>query len=388
MDGSKRAIVEKAWQKAAAVQTSGSAAGRPCVVCVFARGAMDGLSLVVPYREANYYSSRPNVAIPAPAGAGTALDLDGQFGLHPGLAALKPIFDAGDLACVHAVGLAKADRSHFDAQRSVERGDAPATTGWLGRYLAATAQPTDSVFRAIAIAAAAPESLAGPAPVIALPQLGSYNFPPALLEMVKALYSGAGTLPETASTTMQALATLAEANPAAIKPENDAVYPQGGFGQAMLRAAQFIKSSLGVEAIGIDLGGWDTHAGQAATLDGLCPQLAEAMAAFHTDLGARMSQVTLVLMSEFGRTLKQNAALGTDHGWGGLMMLMGGGMNGGRVFAAWPGLERDALDGNGDLPATTDFRQVLHELVTKRLSSRSADSIFPGYRHAGDLGLF
>ena len=388
MDQSRRAVLRGLVDDFLEAGVARKAGARPCLVCVFQRGAADGLSMLVPYGEPNYYASRPTLAVPPPGVPGGALDLDGQFGLHPGLSALKAIYDAGDVAFIHAAGLATANRSHFDAQRRMELGDVQAMSGWLGRHLAATAAGDDSPFRAVAIAAAPPRSTAGPVRAVALPSLDAFSFPPPLLEMLTALNGGSGSVPAMAQITLEALGTLSSIQPSAIAPDNGAVYPRGGFGQTLMRAAQLIKAEVGSEVICVDMGGWDTHAGQAASLANLYAELSETLAAFHTDLGRRMEDVIVVAMSEFGRTLRENASLGTDHGWGGAMMLMGGGVRGRRVFAEWTGLEPDALDRNGDLPVTIDFRRVLHELLDRRFENPDADSVFAGYRHDGDLGIF
>lgn len=393
MDKQRREILDRfgsAFENILTRQTTRRDRATNCLVCIYQRGAMDGLSAVVPYLEDEYYARRPQIAVAPPGEENGALDLNGFFGLHPALAALMPIYEAGELAIVHAAGLASSNRSHFDAQRRMESGDAPLFSGWLGRHLSQDRQ-NDSVFRVISIAPATPFSVAGEIIPLALPDFNAFS----LLQnrglpfqnLLYELHANT-SLAAVGSTALDAVASLEGANPAEIPVENDAQYPNNGTGRSLQRAAQLIKADLGTEVICIDTGGWDTHSSQNGRIAGLFRGLAEAMAAFTTDLGERMSRVNVMTMSEFGRTTEQNSAQGTDHGWGNAMFVLGGGVRGGRVYGDWPGMGAQDLDARGDLPVTTDFRQVLYELLERRLNSPDPAGVFPQYRQASDLRIF
>ncbi len=371
------------------------------LVCLFLRGAADALSLVVPYGDPDYYRLRPNLAVPAPgAGESSALKLENDpfFGLHPALAPLAPTFTAGQLAMVHACGSPSDSRSHFDAQDFMERAwleKGGVLTGWLGRHLETAGGDDSAPFRALALGNATPVSLRGSVPATAVADIESFGVQahagelPALTVALQALYVGETALDGAGQQALAAEAALAAANPAQYPPENGAAYPESRFGKAMLQIAQLLKTeSLGVKVACVDLGGWDTHAGQAASLPPLLTDFASGLAAFAADLGARMAGVTVVAMSEFGRRAYENASGGTDHGHGGCLWLLGGGVNGGRVYGQWPGLAANQLYGGGDLQVTTDWRTVLGELVLKRLSNPALDQVFPDYTMPGFLDVF
>jgi len=364
------------------------AAPERVLVCLFLRGAVDGLSLVVPYQERGYYAARSTIALARPgSGDDAALDLDGQFALHPRLAPLLPAFQAKDLAFVHAVGLPNANRSHFDAQDEMESGQPNASNadGWLARAL--SLEPAHSLERSVALGSNLPRALAGGASSLLLNSLASFDLhgPQASRPLVRRgferLYSAAkdaagreGSAALTATRTIQAL------EPRQYRPENGADYPQAG---ARLRdAAQLIKSNLGVRVIWLDIGGWDTHAGQGGADGSLAKRLdplSRSLAAFRADLGSRFEHVTVLAMTEFGRTIAQNGTAGTDHGHGALMMVLGGAVAGGRVVGKWPGLEPEQRFEGRDLAVTTDFRDLFAEVSAHSLGVRDFSSVFPGH---------
>lgn len=369
------------------------------LICIFLRGGTDGLSVVAPYAEgANYYDVRPTIAIPEPgSGPFSAIDLDGQFGLHPALAPLKPFYDAGSLAVVHACGLTEANRSHFDAQRYVEQGvpgDKTIGTGWIGRHLASKDTGSTSVFRGIALSDHVQAALRGDFPALALSSLDEIGFrgprsdkgeEDLALQALRQLYLGgsaAGPLQEQAQLLFETVETLQQLANEGYQPGGGAVYPDDGFGYGMRQIAQLIKADLGLEAACVDLGGWDTHETQGVR-DGqfaqLVASLGQGLAALSTDLGDRMRNVTVVTMSEFGRTTKENASHGTDHGHGNVMFLMGGGVSGGQVFSRWPGLAPGSLDEEGDLVVTIDYRDVFAEIVRYRLLNDAVGQVLPNY---------
>lgn len=367
------------------------------LVCIFLRGGADGLNLLVPHADEGYYRLRPTLNIPRPddlSAASKTLDLDGFFGLHPALAPLLPLYQAGHLAGVHATGSPDESRSHFQAMRLMERAsfNGGAHSGWLARHLASLDTGSTSALRAVAIGDMLPASLSGAA-ATALTSIDEYklNANDEAAALLKSLFQG-GTDP-LAEAARQTFSTL-EALKQQMLPSNTASadaggYPETDFGQALRSVAQLIKLDVGVEVACIDFGNWDTHAAQGGAEGGmatLLEQLGTGLAAFYEELQERMEDISVVVMSEFGRRVTENAAFGTDHGHGGAMLLLGGGLNGGRIYGAWPGLARDLLLGPGDLPITTDYRHVLGEITRKRLNNPQAGEVFPGFI-VEELGL-
>lgn len=356
------------------------------LVCVFQRGAADGLNSVVPWRDADYYALRPRIAVPPPGdGDGAAIDLDGFFGLHPQLAPLLPLYTEGRLALLHATGVPHGSRSHFDAQALVEAGatdDAGLDAGWLGRHLAATAAEDDSLFRAVAIAGAVPGSLRGARDPLAIGDLDSFGLGELggshYQDTLALLYADGRPYADPAQAALAASDALAAADPGQYGPENGADYPAGELGGRLLQAAQLIKAELGIEVICADVGGWDHHESENSFLPTALDGLARALLAFDTDLGARMAQVTVLVITEFGRRAADNVSAGTDHGTAGCAYLLGGGVAGAQVAGVWPGLAPAALAGGQDLAITTDLRQVLAQMLA-RLGNPDPASAFPGF---------
>ena len=366
------------------------------LVCVFQRGGVDGLNMIVPYGDAEYYNWRPQIGIAPPDQADGVIDLDGFFGLHPALEPLKPIYDLGDLAVVHATGSPHDTRSHFDAQDFMERAyleKGGLFSGWIGRHLESVSQG-EQPFCAVGMGGATQQSLQGeglivPVAINDITAFGINSSDPAVPLVLDEIYSGTDPLSQQAQQALDAAEQLAQYDPAQNPPDNGAEYPDSEFGQALLQAGQLIKTEgLGVKAICIDVGGWDTHESENPALEGLLADFAAALAAFHTDMGSRMANISLVIESEFGRRVYENAALGTDHGHGNCMLLLGGGVNGGAVYADWPGLADTQLYGNGDLQVTTDWRVILGELVSKRLLNNDLETVFPDFAMPGFLGVF
>lgn len=380
-------------------------ADRDILVCIFQRGAADGLNAVVPYGDADYYIQRgphpsiPGIAIPAPGNPGGAIDLDGYFGLHPALAPLKPIYDAYDLALVHATGVLHKSRSHFTAQGLVERGvtdKAGPDTGWLGRHMALSTPASDSAFRMVAISGNVPVSLTGSKDEpLAISNLGEFAFDQDIIDsgypqVLAELFRSPVPFNGPASTALSALDELAAANLSAITPDNGAVYPANNpLANKLEQVAQLIKSTLPVEVICLDSDDWDHHENLPTYIDQSLTQLAEALSAFYTDMGTtKMQRITVLIHTEFGRRVVQNGSNGTDHGTGQLAYLMGGGVNGGQVYRDWPGLDDLSLYNGEDLEITTDLRTVITEMLNKRLGGTDVNTVFPDYTHPGDLDLF
>ena len=366
-------------------------AGGKTLVCLFQRGAVDGLNMIVPHGDPQYYAERPRIAIPRRA----VIDLDGHFGLHPSLAGLKPLWDAGSLALVHAVGSPSSTRSHFDAQDFMESGtpDSKSTPdGWVNRYCRHAEEHASTPFRAVAFGPQLPRALAGAAPALAVDDLRTFGLRSArqegndkLTRAFEALYEGASTglLTTSSAEGFEALQLLRQADPSGHLPANGADYPRGQLGQHMLQVAQLIKANLGVQIAFVDVGGWDTHVNQGSDQGQLSIRLDElgrALSAFSTDLGERMRDVVVLTMSEFGRTVRENGTSGTDHGHGTAMIVMGGGVKGRQVAGRWPGLDQSARFEGRDLAVTTDFRDLFAEVLTSHLGPVDLAAVFPGHR--------
>jgi uncharacterized protein (DUF1501 family) len=347
---------------------------------------------VVPFRDRNYYHVRPQIAIPEPrrGNAESAMDLDGFFALHPALAPFKPIYDAGHLAIVHAVGSPNNTRSHFDAQDYMESatpGNKGASDGWLNRYLQAESKVKASPFRAVSLTANMPRTLLGRAPAIAMSKISDFGVRAGqgqLAQRFEALYADgyADLLHGTGKEAFEAVKMLHQANPQQYHEENGAQYPRTPFGQSLLQTAQLIKADLGLEVAFTDIGGWDTHAGQGAARGQLANHLQEfsqGIAALYRDLGDRMRNVVVLTMTEFGRMIRQNGSGGTDHGHASCLFVLGGPVKGGKVYGKWPGLATEQLYEGRDLALTTDFRDVFAEVAARHMGAGNLQAIFPGY---------
>jgi uncharacterized protein (DUF1501 family) len=377
----------------------GAARGKT-LICLFQRGAADALNVVVPHGDPAYYRSRPNIAIPRPgiaSGPAGAIDLDGFFGLHPSLASMKPLWDMGILAPVHAVGSPSSTRSHFDAQDYMETGtpDQKGTRdGWLNRYLAVKGtceagcshDAAPSPFRAVAMTQQTPRMLEGPAPTIAMNSLNEFSVRatgPAA-DRLEALYrTGTADVVHAAGGEMfEAVKILKAANPQKYLPRNGAEYPNSQFGQRLRQIAQLVKADVGLEVAFADVGGWDTHVNQGASTGQLAQRLDDfgrSIAALVTDLGDRMADVTIMTMSEFGRTVRQNGNGGTDHGHASALFVIGGAVKGRKIHGRWPGLEPEQLYEGRDLALTTDFRAVFSEVAARSLGATRLEAVFPGF---------
>lgn len=369
---------------------------RDVIVSIFLRGASDGLTICVPHAEDAYYTARPTLAIPRPDSSdpNRATDLDGFFGIPPALTPLLPAWQAGNLLFVHACGSTDPSRSHFDAQRFMEVGkpaDSQLFTGWLGRHLFSVAPKTPgAVLRAVGIGYALQRTLQGAPAALPIPNLDTFGLTgnaataaarrDALDDMYQLV---ADPLKAAATTTQVTIDLLDTIDFTGYVPAGGAVYPEGGFGLALKSTAALIKADVGVEAVAIDRGGWDTHNNQGSisgTMNTLMADLAAGLAAFHADIWAANGRnVTVVIMSEFGRRLDENGSLGTDHGHGNAMLLLGNNIAGGRVLAQWPGLSPGQLFEQRDLQVTIDFRDVLAEIVQYRLGNSSLPFVFPDY---------
>jgi uncharacterized protein (DUF1501 family) len=368
------------------------------LVVLFQRGAADGLNIVVPFSEPNYYRLRPTIAIPQPrrGGSQAAIDLDGSFGLHPSLAPLEKLFRKGQLAIVHAAGSPDPTRSHFDAQDFMESGTpgVKATEdGWLNRAMDAVPEENASPFRAVAMGPNLPRMLHGSASAIALPDLRQFKVMPQSAGTAATVQGGfeamyAQTVDHalrgTGTETFEAIDMLRKVDPGKYAPENGAQYPTSRLGQSLQQIGQLLKANIGVEVVFVDCGGWDNHVNEGGVqgqLSNLLKDLGQGLAAFHQDLGDRMQDIVVVTMSEFGRTAKENGNRGTDHGHANCMFVMGGDVKGGRVYGAWPGLADHQLNDGRDLALTTDFRLVLGEILSKHNGVADLNAVFPRFEN-------
>ena len=375
-------------------EASANGGRRKTLIAIFQRGAVDGLNMVVPFGESNYYNLRPSIAIPKPAAGNveSVVDLDGFFGLHPSMRSFKPLWDSQRLAIVHASGSPDNSRSHFDAQDYMESatpGVKSTSDGWLNRYLQAKKDPKASNFRAVSLTRNMPRVLMGRAPSIAMANLNEFSIRAGkssanVQSGFEEIYAkqNKDVLAKTGRETFDAVNYLMQADPAKYKPENGAEYPNGQFGNSLRQIAQLIKANVGLEIAFTDIGGWDTHVNQGNSrgqLANLLGQFSAGIAALYQDLGQRMDDVVILTMSEFGRTVRENGNRGTDHGHANAMFLLGNSVNGGKVYGKWPGLKNDQLFEGRDLALTTDFRDVFGEIAMSHLGATDLKSVFPGY---------
>lgn len=398
-----------------ALEQPRTSARKKILVAIFQRGAADGLNIVVPFGDKSYASLRPSIAIPEPSprsqsSGQTAIDLDGFFGLHPSLEALKPLFESRQLAIVHAAGSPDSTRSHFDAQDYMETGTPGRSTsdGWLNRYLVARPDAEATPFRAVAISSQMPRTLLGPAPALALDDVRNFRLRSAGTGELSALETGFQSMYASASSVLldrtaremfEAAATLERVGSSEYQPAAGVQYPKGPLGKSLRQIAQLIKADVGLEVAFAETSGWDHHVNEGGVQGSLAnnlKQFGDSLAAFHQDLGDRWADVVVLTMTEFGRTARENGNRGTDHGHGGAMFVLGGPVKGGRVYGPWPGLGPGQLHEDRDLALTTDFRDVFAEVAVRHLGADSGapgetGAIFPGFsvspsRFRGFLG--
>jgi uncharacterized protein (DUF1501 family) len=371
------------------------------LVAVFQRGAVDGLSMVIPHGDPGYYASRTSIALARPrqGDTDTALELDGFFALHPALAPLMPLWQARTLAIVPACGSPDTTRSHFDAQDYMETGTPGVKStpdGWLGRAAGVLPAGRVTPFRSVALGTQLPRILRGDAGAIALRSLDRFEVrtttPVTASKGFESLYQQGvqDLLHGTGRETFEAVKMLKSAGAARLTPANGAQYPRGRFGEALRQIAQLVRADVGLRIAFTDVDGWDTHVAQGAEQGQLANRLRDfgaGLAAFARDLGDRMSDVVVLTMSEFGRTVAENGNRGTDHGHATAMFVFGGGVRGGHLYGRWPGLAREQLFESRDLAVTTDFRTLFNEVATRHLAVPPTAGLFPGWAPAAPLGL-
>jgi uncharacterized protein (DUF1501 family) len=348
------------------------------LVVIFLRGGADGLNMVVPAGDDGYYRARPLIGI----SRSDTVPLDDLFGLNSALAPLQRAYGAGDLLIVHGAGSEESSRSHFEAQDYMEHGGLGAG-GWLGRYLRQNTRAGNNPLAAVAFGKRCPESLrSSPAAVVmdSIQDIALGNEASAYLTGLEQLY-GASRLPwaKAGQDLIGAMRRIESLQARSYHPNAGVEYPQTPFGLHLCQVAQLIKAEVGVEAATLDLDGWDSHIASAALMNPLMTQLAAGLMAFYDDLGVYRNRTSVVVMTEFGRRVYENASLGTDHGRGSVMMVLGGGVQGGRVLADWPGLEMSHLEEPGDLPVQFNYRDILAPVFQRHLPDIELQAIFPGY---------
>jgi uncharacterized protein (DUF1501 family) len=374
----------------------GAEAGGNVLVVLSLRGGIDGLGMVVPHGDPAYYTARPTIALPK----SSLVAADSMFGLHPQMAPLTWLWDSGELAAVHAVGLPVPNRSHFSAMEEIEDADpgSSARRGWINRMIGqdASDEPSEAVQLGTSVL---PTELYGSAPALAAGRLSDISLVGADANIwgqrrrteLDRMWSGAGTPALTsayrsATRTVDLLAPTAAADYA---PTSGVVYPDawpgGDLSDALQDTAQLIKADLGTSVVAIDFGSWDMHSDYGTTewgdMRNMTGAFAGVLSAFMRDLGPLRDRVTVVTISEFGRRIKENGNRGLDHGWGNMMLVAGAGVKGGKYYGRWPGLG-DGSQVDADLQVTTDYRNVFAEIITQRFPDRSVAGVFPGLTYA------
>lgn len=380
-----------------AASSFGNSGGNRRLVVVFMRGAVDGLNVVVPYGDSQYYEQRPNIAIPRPGGGdAAAIDLDGHFGLHPGLASLMPQWRDGTLAFVHACGSPDPTRSHFDAQDFMESGTPGVRTtpdGWMNRVLAALPGfhgPTE----AVSIGATVPRILSGRMAVANILQGRAAARPlpldnPQIEDAFDQLYSGTDQLSATFRDGQAARKRLLAELQQDMTEADAGAPPADGFSDDTGRLARLIARDPSIRLAFLAVGGWDTHVNEGSFKGQLANHLkplGDGLASFASQLGPAYENTVIVVISEFGRTVHENGNGGTDHGHGNVMWVMGGPIRGARVYAGWNGLAPEDLYQERDVPVTTDFREPIGNVLRSHMGmpAQQISLVFPD--HPSDSG--
>ncbi len=369
------------------------------LVCIFLRGGADTLNMFVPYADVDYYKQRPTIAIPAPnkskPNAEASIRLDDLYALHPRLKPILPIYQNGRMAVVQAVGSDNPTGSHFDTQDQIEHGEAYGKTiggGWLGRHLRANSQIHQTPLSAVSIGTSICESLSGAPSVSALDSLDEVKLQAvpgesrAMLDALTNLYGAEiDLLSQPGKDTIKLLNRVQHMHNGGYHPDNGARYSDDNLSRGLKEIARLVKANVGLQVACIDFGGWDTHFVQGSS-DGLqadnIAQLGKALEAFDTDLTKYHAKVTTIVMTEFGRRTYENGSLGTDHGQGSAMMIIGGGVRGGKFYGDWTGVadqETDLLGPSG-LRIKHDYRAVLSEVLSGMIHNRNIHKVFPGFK--------
>jgi len=381
---------------------------RKTLVAIFMRGAADGLNIVVPFGDKRYKDLRPTIGIAPPstqtngnAVNGGTIDLDGTFALNGAMQPLRALWDKKQLAIVEATGSPDPSRSHFEAQDSMECGTPgkASGTGWLNRALPeGGGEPSQSAkMRAVALGKQVPHCLRGGNEVIAVGNLQQYSIgDSSATAVMQSMYAttpdaSLGRTGKDAFEAMKVIQSIQDTPPNTTGvergPGGPLIAQSGDFGRNLQQLARLLKAEAGVEVAFADIGGWDHHGNENQQLPNLLRQFSAGIASFCQEMGDRMEDIVLVTMSEFGRTAAENGNAGTDHGHGSFMMVAGGPVHGGKVYGKWPGLEKEQLFEGRDLAVTTDYRDVLSELVRGHLGQHNLSNVFPGFQPGQSLGV-
>lgn len=365
------------------------------LVCIFQRGAMDGLMAVTPFTDTYLKAARPTLFMSAAkeSSSNPLIDLDGHFGLHPAMKSFEPLFREKRLAIVHAVGSPNNTRSHFDAQDYMEAGtpfNKGTSSGWLNRAVGLLGHEAATPFQAVSITSSLPRSFYGDNPAVAISNLQDFAIqmrgnPMATNLAAKSfedLYdqTSSSLLNKTGKESFDAVKMLQKADTKNYKPANGVVYPVSGLGNSLKQMAQLIKMDVGLEVAFTECGGWDTHYNQGVDTGVFArnvTDLSDCITAFWKDIEAYQDDVDVMTMTEFGRTVKQNGTGGTDHGRGSCMFILGNDVNGGKVHGNLPILSQENLEDGRDVPVTTDFRSVFSEVADKHLKLNNDKLLFP-----------
>jgi uncharacterized protein (DUF1501 family) len=367
------------------------------LVCIFQRGAMDGLMAVTPFSDTYLQTARPGLSLSAAKGGqgNPLIDLDGRWGFHPGMKAFEPLFREGRLGIVHGIGSPNNTRSHFDAQDYMESGtpfNKGTASGWLNRAVGLLGHDAVTPFTAVSLTSALPRSFYGDHPSVAISNLQDFAIElkanPAGANMAarsfEELYdqTSPGLLQETGRESFQAMKLLQAADIRNYRPAGGAIYPNTPLGSSMRQIAQLVKMDVGLEVAFTESNGWDTHFNQG-TDNGIFARnitdLSNSMAAFWKDMDSYQDDVTVMTMTEFGRTVHQNGTGGTDHGRGSCNFILGNHVAGGRVFGDVPVLAVENLEDGRDLPVTTDFRSVFSAVADAHLQLANDKVLFPDW---------
>jgi uncharacterized protein (DUF1501 family) len=367
------------------------------MVCIFQRGAMDGLMAVTPFTDEYLKKARPGLFIPAEKSAQSTslIDLDGRFGLHPSMKAFEPLFREKRLAIVHGIGSPNNTRSHFDAQDYMESGtpfNKGTASGWLNRAVGLLGHDA-TPFRAVSLTSSMPRSFYGDNPSVAISNLQDFSIqmrgnPSGASMAAKSfedLYdqTSSGLLKETGKESFDAVKMLQKTDTRNYQPANNAVYPTSALGNSLKQIAQLVKMDVGLEVAFAESGGWDTHFNQGAQTGIFARNVADlsnSITAFWADLDSYQDDLTVMTMTEFGRTVKQNGTGGTDHGRASCNFILGNDVQGGMVHGTIKPLAPENLEDGRDLAVTTDFRAVFGEVADKHLKISSDQILFPDWK--------
>jgi uncharacterized protein (DUF1501 family) len=362
------------------------------LVVIYQRGACDWLQMLAPSNDANYIAARPNIRVKAATNLDVGTLGNTDFFLHPSAPELKALYDAGDLAFVHATGIHTIDRSHFQCMDMMEKGYADTepkpSTGWLARHIASqSAGLTKPAMNTIASSPNSPVSLLGESGTISVVDVASFNVSGGTTNanVIRTMNNGTSTYQKLATASLNAVTSVQNGLKTITDTSATAGYTSGPLSTSLRSLAKLIKMNLGVSVATVDFGGWDMHNSLVTEFAPRTVELSKSIAAFWKDLAAYHSRLTIVTMTEFGRRVKENASAGTDHGSGGGMAILSGNANGGRLYGAWPGLAAAQLT-TGNLTVTTDYRQVLSEILVKRHGETNLGAVFPGLQYS-PLGI-